>query len=81
MLRGHVEFKVGRPWAKTALITGYQGRDVLFRPLIREYYTTSTYVGVQQKFGRSWQAGVFAEYLRSWRVQDSLFAIAQAMRP
>ncbi len=78
---GAVEFKVGRPWAKTALITGYQGRDVLFRPLIREYYTTSTYVGVQQRFGPSWQAAVFAEYLRSWRVQDSLYAIAQAMRP
>jgi tetratricopeptide (TPR) repeat protein len=78
---GAVEFKVGRPWAKTALITGYQGRDVLFRPLIREYYSTSTYLGVQQKFGSSWQAAVFAEYLRSWRVQDSLFAIAQAMRP
>ncbi|MGH9528442.1 MAG: tetratricopeptide repeat protein [Terriglobales bacterium] len=78
---GTVEFKVGRPWAKTALITGYQGRDVLFRPLIREYYTTATYLGVQQKFGSSWQAAVFAEYLRSWRVQDSLYAIAQAMTP
>ncbi|MGH9511794.1 MAG: tetratricopeptide repeat protein [Terriglobales bacterium] len=78
---GTVEFSVGRPWARTAFITGYQGRDVLFRPLIREYYTTNTYVGVRRKFGASWQAAVFAEYLRSWRVQDSLYAIAQAMRP
>jgi tetratricopeptide (TPR) repeat protein len=78
---GTIEFAVGRPWAKTALITGYQGRDVLFRPLIREYYTTSTYIGIQRKFGQNWRAGVFAEYLRAWRVQDSLFAISQAMRP
>jgi tetratricopeptide (TPR) repeat protein len=78
---GTIEFLVGRPWAKTALITGYQGRDLLLRPLIREYYTTSTYVGVQRKFGANWRAAVFAEYLRSWRVHDTLFATAQAMRP
>jgi tetratricopeptide (TPR) repeat protein len=78
---GTIEFVVGRPWAKTALITGYGGRDVLFRPLIREYYTTNTYIGMRRKFGENWQAAVFAEYLRAWRVQDSLFAIAQAMRP
>lgn len=78
---GTVEFEVGRPWAKTALITGYEGRDVLFRPLIREYYTTSTYIGVQRRFGNNWRAAVFAEYLRSWRVQDSLYAVAQAITP
>jgi tetratricopeptide (TPR) repeat protein len=80
-LAGTVDFIVGRPWSKTSLLTGYKARDLLFRPLIREYYTTSTYVGVQRRFGSSWKAAVFAEYLRSWRVQDSLFAIAQAMRP
>jgi tetratricopeptide (TPR) repeat protein len=76
-----VEFTVGRPWGKTALITGYEVRDVLFRPLVREYYTTSTYVGLQRKFGESLRAAVFGEYIRAWRVQDSDFATAQAMRP
>jgi tetratricopeptide (TPR) repeat protein len=80
-LAGTIDFIVGRPWAKTSFLTGYSVRDLLFRPLIREYYTTSTYVGVQRRFGTSWKAAVFAEYMRSWRVQDSLFAIAQAMRP
>jgi hypothetical protein len=75
-----VEFTVGRPWGKTALITGYEVRDVLFRPLVREYYTTSTYVGLQRKFGESLRAAVFGEYIRAWRVQDSDFATAQAMR-
>jgi tetratricopeptide (TPR) repeat protein len=76
-----LEFAVGRPWGKTSFITGYAVRDVLFRPLVREYYTTSTYVGLQRKFGDNIRAGVFAEYLRSWRVQDTDFALAQSMRP
>jgi tetratricopeptide (TPR) repeat protein len=78
---GTIQFQVGRPWAKTAFITGYEGRDTLFRPLIREYYTTDAYAGLQRKFGSAWTAQVLAEYLRSWRVQDANFAIAQALRP
>ena len=76
-----IEFTVGRPWGRTALITGYEVRDVLFRPLVREYYSTSTYVGLQHKFGENLRAAIFGEYLRAWRVQDSDFSIAQAMRP
>lgn len=83
-----VEFTVGRPWGRTALVTGYQARDVLFRPrnvaqpyTDAEYYTTSTYAGIRRKIGSSWTAGIFGEYLRSWRVQGPLFAIAQAIRP
>lgn len=78
---GRIEFQVGRPWASTSFITGYEGRDVLFRPLIREYYTTDAYAGIARKFGTAWKAEVVAEYLRSWRVQDANFAIAQALRP
>ncbi|MBV9183336.1 MAG: hypothetical protein JO356_18695 [Acidobacteria bacterium] len=78
---GSVEFRVGRPWARTAFLTGYQGRDLLFRPLIREYFTTEAYAGVERKFGTAWQATILAEYLRSWRVEDANFAIAQALRP
>ncbi len=80
-LIGKLDFVVGRPWGKTSLITGYEVRDLLFRPLIREYYSTSTYVGVQRKFGEHIKASVFGEYLRSWRVQDQQYAIAQAIRP
>lgn len=76
-----LEFAVGRPWGKTSFITGYAARDVLFRPLVREYFTTSTYVGVQRKFGDNIKAAIFGEYLRSWRVQELDFALAQSMRP
>jgi tetratricopeptide (TPR) repeat protein len=76
-----IEFNVGRPWGKTSLITGYQVRDILFRPTIAEYFTTNSYAGVQRKFGTDWTIAIYADYLRSWRVQDVSFAIAQALRP
>jgi hypothetical protein len=60
----NLEFAVGRPWGKNALITGYRIRDLQLDPIIREYFSTSTY-----------------EYIRSWRVQDRFYALAQAMRP
>ncbi len=80
-LSASVNFVVGRPWAKTALITGYQARDLLFRPSIHEYFSTDSYVGIRRKFGENLKVSVFAEYLRSWRVEGTNFAIAQALRP
>lgn len=63
------------------MITGWSARNLQFDPLIREFFTTSTYVGLQRKFGRSLQMTVLGEFVRSWRVQDTSYAIAQAMRP
>lgn len=77
----NVEFVVGRPWGNTAVVTGYSVRDLLFHPTVREYYTTSTYVGVQHKFGRQLTVTMLEKYSRAWRVQDALFATAQAMLP
>ena len=79
-LSANLAFRVGRPWGKTALIAGYDARDVLFRPLIREYYSTNAYAGLQRRFG-NFQLTVLGDYIRSWRVQDQSFAIAQAIRP
>jgi hypothetical protein len=78
---GTIEFRVGRPWAKTAFLTGYSGRDLLFRPSIHEYYTTSTYAGVERRFGDNVHLSVLGEYLRAWRVEGAQFAIAQTIRP
>ena len=78
---GTIEFHVGRPWGRTSLLTGYQGRDILFRPAIREYFTTDSYVGIQRKFRSAWTAAVLGEYLRSWRVEDASYAVAEALRP
>jgi tetratricopeptide (TPR) repeat protein len=80
-LFANVEFTVGRPWGNTSLITGYSVRDLLFRPVIEEYFNTTSYVGLQHKFGRRLTAAVLAEDLRSWRVLGTDYAIAQALLP
>lgn len=77
----NLQFTVGRPWGKTAMVTGYSMRDIQFNPLIREFYTTSTYVGLSRKFGEKLKMTVLGEYLRSWRVQDQLYVLGQAARP
>ena len=78
---GQLNFRVGRPWGKTALVTGWGARDLLFSPLAREFFYTSSYIGLEHKFPDQLQVRVIAEDLRSWRVQDTNFAIAQALRP
>jgi len=77
----NLEFTVGRPWGRTSLLAGYSVRDLLIRPEIREYYSTSTYAGIQRRLGSRLTVAVLGEYLRSWRVFNETFAIAQAMRP
>jgi tetratricopeptide (TPR) repeat protein len=76
-----VAFKVGHPWGKTALITGYGVHDVLFRPAIREYYSTDAYLGLERRIGTRIQFAVLADYIRAWEVQGYDYAIAQAVRP
>ena len=80
-LFGNIEFTVGRPWGSTSLITGYSARDLLFRPFVEEYFSTSTYGGLQHKFGNRLTVAGLVEDLRSWRVQNTQFAIAQALLP
>ena len=76
-----LEFTVGRPWGHDALLAGYNIRDLLYRPMIQEYFYTSTYLGFQHKFGNRLTAAILAEDLRSWRVQGTEYAIAQAALP
>lgn len=77
----NIEFTVGRPWGSTSLIAGYSVRDLLFHPMVQEYFNTSTYAGLQHKFGSRLTAALLAEDLRSWRVQDTRYALAQAILP
>ncbi|HWR15807.1 MAG TPA: tetratricopeptide repeat protein [Terriglobales bacterium] len=80
-LGARLEFTVGRPWGKTALVTGYSVRDLQLNPLPREFFSTSSYAGISRKFGQRVKATILGEYIRSWRVQDQFYAIAQAARP
>ena len=77
----NIDFTVGRPWGHTSLIAGYSARDLLFRPLIEEYFDTSSYIGLQHKFGNRLTVAALAEDLRSWRVLGEEYAIAQALLP
>jgi tetratricopeptide (TPR) repeat protein len=80
-LSAAVDFRIGAPWAKTALITGWGARDEQFRPLIREFYYTSVYLGIEHRFSERLRIRAEAEDLRAWRVQDLQYAISQALRP
>lgn len=76
-----LNFIVGRPWGKTQLLTGYTVRDLQFNPIIREFFSTSTSIGVQHQFGQNLKVAVLGDYIRSWRAQDFNFFLAQAVRP
>ena len=80
-LSGAIDFRVGRPWARTTLLVGYSARDLQFGPSIHEYYGTTSYAGLERKFGSRWTASAAAEYLRAWRVEGNQYAIAQTLRP
>jgi tetratricopeptide (TPR) repeat protein len=78
---GGLEFVVGRPWGHTQLITGYAVRDLKFNPIVREFFSTNTSLGLQHQFGKNLTITALGEYIRSWRAQDFSYFIAQAMRP
>ncbi len=80
-LAGSLNFRVGRPWGKTALVTGWGARDEQFSPIIREFYYTATYLGIEHQVSPRLNFRVVAEDLRAWRVEQNRFAIAQAIRP
>ncbi len=80
-LGASLEFEVGRPWGNNAMVTGYSVRDLLFHPLVREFFTTDTWVGMEHKFSDKLAVTVLGKYIRSWRVQDLSFATAQALIP
>jgi tetratricopeptide (TPR) repeat protein len=76
-----LNFRIGRPWGRTALLTGYGARDLQFKPTIREFFFTSSYVGIERKVSENLTFKVVAEHLRAWRVEGTQYAIAQALRP
>ena len=81
ILAGGVDFRVGRPWGRTALVTGWAANDQQFQPEnVVNFYTTS-YVGLQQQFGDKWNVRAVAEDLRTWRIVGIRSGIAQALRP
>jgi len=80
-LAAAVDFRVGAPWGRTALVTGWGESDQTFSPISTEDYYTSSYVGLDRKFGERWDVRGLAEDLRAWRTVGARSGIAQALRP
>jgi len=76
-----IDFTVGRPWGKNALVTGYTVRDLQFNPVISEFFSTSSYLGFQRKFGQKFTFTPMVQMIRSWRVEGLQFARAEAFMP
>jgi hypothetical protein len=76
-----LDFRVGAPWSKTALVTGWGATDQFYTPTQFENYYTSAYVGLEHRFSDRFNARAILEDLRSWRVVTAAEAIAQDLRP
>lgn len=76
-----VDFRVGAPWGKTALVTGWGSNDQQFTPVGIEDYYTSSYIGLTRRFSPRFSAEGLVEDLRTWRVVGSKSGVAQALRP
>ena len=80
-LAAKVNFRVGAPWGKTALLTGWGVDDLWFRSAHIEYYFTSSYVGFEHRFSQRLDVKALAEFVRSWRIYQNRSGIAQSLRP
>lgn len=84
---GQVNFRVGTPWGKTALITGWGLNNQKFNSTQlgnSQNYVTSSYIGLNHKFGTKLAAEALIEDIRSWRIEPFSplhSAISQAIRP
>lgn len=80
-LAANLDFRVGRPWGRNFLVTGYYARDLLYHPQPAEFFSTSAWGGVEHRFGEKATLTVLAKYLRAWRVQDVTFTTGQILVP
>jgi tetratricopeptide (TPR) repeat protein len=80
-LAGAVDFRVGEPWGKTALLTGWAASDQQFQPANNVNFYTSSYIGLQHRFSERLDVRAIAEDLRTWRIVGARYGISQALRP
>jgi tetratricopeptide (TPR) repeat protein len=78
---GEIDFRIGSPWGKTAFLTGWGASDILYTPQTYEAYLTSSYAGMERRFGEHLDIKALAEYIRAWRIVGANSAIAQNLRP
>jgi tetratricopeptide (TPR) repeat protein len=76
-----IDFRVGSPWGRTALVTGWGATDQLFKPVNYQNYYTSSYIGLERRFTPRLNVRAMIEDLRAWRAIAPQIAIAQDLRP
>ena len=81
VLAGALNFRVGAPWGKNALVTGWGAGDQVFHPAEIETYLTSSYIGLEHRFSERLTVRGMLEDVRAWRVVHGRSAIAQDLRP
>jgi tetratricopeptide (TPR) repeat protein len=86
-LSAALNFRVGTPWGRTALVTGWGRNDQQFNSSSlgdSENYYTSSYIGLTHRFGSRLNVEGIVEDLRAWRIvpfSPLHSAISQALRP
>lgn len=80
-LTAGLDFRVGAPWGKTALVTGWGASDQKFSPVNYENYYTSSYAGIERRFSERLSIRALAEDVRAWRIVGANSGIAQNLRP
>jgi len=76
-----IDFRIGSPWGRTALVTGWGANDNQFSPINYEAYYTSSYIGIERKLGERMSVRAMAEDLRAWRIVGTNWGNAQNLRP
>lgn len=76
-----VDFRVGSPWGKTAMVTGWGQTRQTFQPATLKNYYTSSYIGLERHFGEHLDVRAILEDVRAWRVFGANSGIAQNVRP
>jgi tetratricopeptide (TPR) repeat protein len=80
-LTSALDFRVGAPWGKTAMVAGWGANDQKFSPVNFEDYYTSSYLGVEHRFSGRLNVRAVIEDLRAWRVVGTASGNAQNLRP
>lgn len=81
MLAAQVNFRVGAPWSKTALLTGWGVNDQWYPQINTEYYYTSSYVGIAHTFSPRLNFSALMQDVRAWRGAGPHWGIAQDILP
>jgi hypothetical protein len=80
-LIGAIDFRIGAPWGKTALVTGWGANEQLFRLAEYEDYFTSSYIGIEHRISERLAFKALIEDVRAWRVVGQNSGVAQNLRP